>query len=75
MKIIVNKELETTFSEIKFGECFRIKDVEEYFMKTSLTVSPTSRIEFNSVNLSDGGFDYFIAEQKVIKVDCELVIK
>lgn len=75
MKIIANKELETTFSEIKFGECFRIRGVEEYFMRTSLIVSPTSRIEFNSVNLSDGGFDYFIAEQKVIKVDCELVIK
>lgn len=75
MKIIKKEDLNITFDEIKFGECFQIKGIETYFMKTSLSISPISDRELNSVDLTNGCFDYFTPEQKVVKVDCELIIK
>ena len=75
MKIIKKEDLNITFDEIKFGECFQIKGIETYFMKTSLAISSITDREFNSIDLSTGCFDHFIPDQKVVKVDCELIIK
>lgn len=75
MKIIEKENLNTTFDEIKIGECFKIAGTGMYFMRTSLTISPTTDREFNSVDLSNGCFDYFSIDNKVVKVDCELIVK
>lgn len=75
MKIIKKENLGTTFDKIKCGECFTIENTEMYFMKTFLAASPTTNAKWNSIDLSSGCFDYFVPEQKVIKVDCELHVK
>lgn len=75
MKITKKEDLNITFDEIKCGECFQIKGMDSYFMKTSLSISPITDRELNSVDLTNGCFDYFIPDQKVVKVDCELIIK
>lgn len=75
MKIIEKEELSITFNEIESGECFKIAGSGVYCMKTPLTISPTTGEEFNSVELSTGCFDYFSYDDKVIKVNCELIIK
>lgn len=75
MKIIEKENLDITFDDIECGECFKVKGIETYFMRTALTISPTTDREFNSVDLYNGYFDYFTPEQKVVKVDCELIIK
>lgn len=75
MKIIEKEKLDIIFDDIECGECFKVKGIETYFMRTSLAISPTTDRELNSIDLGNGCFDYFIPEQKVIKVDCELFIK
>ena len=75
MKIIKKENLGTTFNEIKCGECFMIAGSRMHCMKTPLTISPTTGEEFNSVELSTGYFDYFSYDDKVIKVNCELIIE
>ena len=75
MKIIEKEKLSITFNEIEIGECFKIAGSRMYCMKTPLTISPTTGEEFNSVDLSTGCFDYISFDDKVIKVNCELIIK
>lgn len=75
MKIVKKENLGTTFDEIKCGECFTIEDTEMYFMKTPSTISPITDAEFNSIDLSNGSFYCYLADQKVVKVDCELHVK
>ena len=75
MKIVKKENLSTTFDEIKCGECFTIEDTEMYFMKTSTTINPITDAELNSIDLSNGSFYYYLADEKVIKVDCELHVK
>lgn len=75
MKIIEKEKLSITFNEIESGECFKIAGSGMYCMKTPLTISPTTGEEFNSVDLFTGCFDYFSYDDKVIKVNCELIIK
>lgn len=75
MKIIEKEDLNTTFDEIKIGECFKVKGIDTYYMRVYLAISPIADTEWNSVDLSNGCFVYFTTEQKVVKVDCELIIK
>ena len=75
MKIIEKEKLSITFNEIEIGECFKIAGSRMYCMKTPLTISPTTGEEFNSVELSTGYFNYISFDDKVIKVNCELIIK
>ena len=75
MKIIEKEDLNTTFDKIKFGECFKVKGISGYFMKTPLTVSPVTDRELNCVDLSIGCFDCFNADQEVTEIDCELIVK
>lgn len=75
MKIVKKENLGTTFDEIKCGECFKTKGDDTYYMRTSPTINPITDVKRNSIDLSNGSFDYFIASQKVIKVDCELHVK
>ena len=75
MKIVKKENLGTTFNKIEIGECFKTKGDDTYYMRTSPTTNPITDAELNSIDLSNGSFDYFIASQKVIKVDCELHVK
>ena len=75
MKIVKKENLGTTFYEIKCGECFTVEGTEMYFMKTPSTLSPITDAELNSIDLSNGSFYYYPADEKVIKVDCELHVK
>ena len=75
MKNVKKENLGTTFDEIKCGECFTVEGTEMYFMKTSLTISPITDAELNSIDLSNGAFYCYLADEKVIKVDCELHVK
>lgn len=75
MKIIEKENLDTKFDDIECGECFKVKGIETYFMRVYLAISPITDAEWNCIDLITGCFDYFTTEQKVVKVDCELIIK
>jgi hypothetical protein len=72
--IIKQKESnEKYFSAIEDGEVFLWYD--NYYMKTESTYCNDNGDYENAVMLSNGLFAYFDDKTKVIRVDCELVIK
>ena len=68
---IAHRENEKLFKELNTGDVFM--DSGEYYMKTCETRDDDAY--YNAIYLKDGSPEFFMDSQKVIEVDCELVIK
>ena len=70
----MNKNLNTVeFTQLSRGDVFKDKN-SNINMKIELTLNGRNDM-VNVVNLSTGSLDYFCNDEKVEKVNCQLVIE